>query len=117
MSTGYSNIYMNIGETFKSQLTLTDSTGASYNLSGFSVASSARRSYYSTNTAIDFIVTITDSSNGVIQLSANSDTTKNVYTYGGTNLVYDVLIKDSSNNVSRVLEGIVYLSPGVTSFS
>lgn len=113
---GYSNIYLNQGETFTSQLTLTDSNGNAYNLTGFNIASSAKRSYYSANTTINFVVSVIDANNGIIQLSANSATTENVQTIG-QNLVYDVLIKDASNNVTRVLEGLVYVSPSVTTFS
>jgi hypothetical protein len=113
---GYSNIYLNQGETFTSQLTLTDSNGNAYNLTGFNIASSAKRSYYSANNTINFVVSVIDANNGIIQLSANSATTANVQTIG-QNLVYDFLIKDSSNKVTRVLEGLVYVSPSVTAFS
>lgn len=113
---GYSNIYLNQGETFMSQLTLTDSNGNAYNLTGFNIASCAKRSYYSANTTINFVVSVIDANNGIIQLSANSATTANVQTIG-QNLVYDVLIKDASNSVTRVLEGLVYVSPSVTTFS
>lgn len=115
MSAGYSNIYLNQGETFITQLSLTDSSGSPYDLNSFHIASSAKRSYTSANVTIKFDVNVTDSNTGTIQLTANAATTANV-TAG--NLVYDVLIKDMvSNNITRVLEGIVYVSPGVTSIS
>jgi hypothetical protein len=116
MAAGYSNLYMNQGETFTSQLTLTDSNGVAYDLTGFNIASSAKRSYYSANTTINFTVTVMDANSGIIQLSANAATTANVPTLG-QKLVYDVLIQDTSNNISRVLEGNIFVSPSVTSIT
>ena len=112
MAAGYQNLFLNQGETFTTQLTLDDSNGLPYNLTGFSIASQAKKSYYTANTVITFDATISDANNGVIQLSANSATTANVYT---PQLVYDVCIRQNSTGVvTRVLEGIIYVSPAVT---
>ena len=52
--------------------------------------------------------------NGIIELSANASSTANVSTNGGK-LVYDVLLTDTvTNNVTRVLEGQIIVSPSVT---
>ena len=115
MPAGYSNLYLNQNETFISQLTLTDSNGVPYNLTSFSIAGTARRSYYSANTTINFTVSIINANNGIVQLSANAATTANV---PAGNLVYDVLLRDTaSNNITRVLEGQIFVSPGVTPYS
>ena len=115
MPAGYSNLYLNQGETFVSQLSLTDSTGVPYDLTSFHIASSAKRSYYSANNTINFVVSIVNANNGTIQLTANAATTANI---PAGNLVYDVLIRDTaSNNITRVLEGQIFVSPGVTSIS
>ena len=61
---------------------------------------------------LNFNASIYDAANGIIQLSANSATTANV---PAGKLVYDVIIKDNiSNNVTRVVEGQIIVSPGVT---
>jgi hypothetical protein len=115
---GYSNIFINQNETFITQLTLTDSNGNPYNLTTFSIASSARRSYFSANTLINFTVSIINANNGIIQLSANAATTANIVSISGANMVYDVLLKDpASNNITRVLEGQVIVNPGVTYYT
>ena len=113
MPAGYQDLFLEQGSTFTTQLTLTDSTGAPYNLTDFTVKSQARKSYYSDTIAINFDASAYDANNGVIQLSANSVTTANV---SSTNkLVYDVIIRDNaSNNVTRVLEGQIFVSPSVT---
>jgi hypothetical protein len=113
MPAGYQDLYLEQGTTFNTQLTLTDNTNAAYNLVGFSVFSQAKKSYYSSTPAITFNTTISDASNGVITISANSAVTANVSAI--QKLVYDVRLTDnSSNNVSRVLEGQIFVSPGVT---
>lgn len=111
---GYQNLFLNQGETFTTQLTLDDGNGLPYNLTGFSIASQAKKSYYSANASIVFNTSIFDANNGVIQLSANAATTANL-PIPPNQLVYDVYIRDnSSNNVTRVLEGIIYISPAST---
>jgi len=115
MAAGYSNLFLNQGETFTSQLTLTDSTGTPYDLTNFHIASSAKRSYYSSNTSINFSINVVSPANGIIQLTATAPQTANLIP---GQLVYDVLIRDTiSNNITRVLEGQIFVSPSVTSLS
>jgi hypothetical protein len=112
MPAGYADQFIEQGTTFTSDLTLDDVNGNRYNLTGFSVSSQARRSYYSTNPTITFNASIVDASNGVIRLTANSAVTSNIKP---GKLVYDVrLTENSSNNVTRILEGQIFVSPAVT---
>ena len=111
MPAGYTDIFLEQGTTFSTTITLDDAYGNAYNLSGFSVASKARRSYFSANATIVFTTTISDASNGVISLSANSAITSNV---PAGKLVYDVIMTDPTGSVSRVLEGQIIVSPSVT---
>ena len=112
MAAGYQDQYLEQGTTFTSEVTLTDSNGTPYNLNNFTFASQAKRSYYSTNTTIVFQVTATDANNGVLKISANSAVTANV---PAGKLVYDVIIKETaSNNITRILEGQIFVSPAVT---
>ena len=64
MPAGYQDQYIEQGTTFNSQISLDDSNGTSYNLTGFTIKSQARRSYYSANAAINFTVQIPDANNG-----------------------------------------------------
>lgn len=112
MAAGYQDLFLEQGSTFTTQLTLQDVNGSPYELDNFTVKSQAKKSYYSTNSTIQFTSSIIDAANGIIQLSANSSVTANIKP---GKLVYDVVIKDTaSNNVSRVLEGQVFVSPSVT---
>jgi hypothetical protein len=111
MPAAYSDQYLEQGTTFSSQITLDGSNGAAYNLYGFSASSQAKKSYYSSNAVLQFTSTVSDAANGIITISANAATTSNV---PAGKLVYDVIITDSVGNVTRVLEGRIFVSPGVT---
>ena len=111
MPAGYQDLYLEQGTTFNTTLNLTDNAGAAYNLYGFSVYSQAKKSYISTTPTITFTATIQDASNGIIALNATNTVTANV-SYG--KLVYDVVIVDTFGNRTRVLEGKIIVSPGVT---
>ena len=114
MAAGYSDLFLNQGETFNTELTLNDPNGLPYNLTGFNIYSQARTSYYTANASIIFTSSVTDANNGVIQLSANASSTilPNITT---SKLVYDVFIMQTSTGVvTKVLEGQVFLSPAAT---
>jgi hypothetical protein len=114
MAAGYQDLFMEQGTTYYETIILNDSYGNPYNLTGFRISSQAKQSYYSANATLVFTTSIVDASNGVIGLSANSSQTANILTSPAV-LVYDVLLKDSSNNVTRVLEGRIFVDPVVTS--
>jgi hypothetical protein len=97
--------------TYNTTITLADNYGNAYNLMNYSVKSQAKRSYYSANASLVFTTTISDAANGVVTLSANNATTANLIP---GKLVYDVIIIDAFNNVTRVLEGQIFVDPAVT---
>lgn len=98
------------GATFSSTVNVEDSAGAAINLSGYSAASQMRKSYYATsNTAITSIVTGT--ANGEITLSMTAANTANL---SPGRSVFDLLITSPSGIKTRVIEGIIIVSPGVT---
>jgi len=72
-----------------------------------------KKSYYSSSTTANFVVQVNDPTEGVILLSLPYANTANI---SAGRYVYDVLIKDSSNTVIRVLEGVVNVLPQVTVF-
>jgi hypothetical protein len=114
MAASYVDQYLEQGSTFTNQLTLTDSYGNPYNLSLFTVQSQAKKSYITSNVAINFVSTISDAANGVVTLSLPA-TTSSTVPYG--EFVYDVIITDPYGAVTRVLEGRVFVSPGVTNIT
>jgi hypothetical protein len=110
MSAGYQNLYLEQGTTFNTTITLDDVYQNAYNLSGYTAKSMMRYSYYAANATAVFSTSI-DAANGIVGLSLSAANTANI-TPG--RYVYDTIIKDVSGNVTRVLEGIVDVSPCVT---
>ena len=103
------NLKVDQGSDFSTAINLTDDDGDALNLSGYTGAAQIRK-YYTSTTSYDFDVDIT-ANTGQITLSLTANTTNNI-TAG--RYVYDLEITDSGGVVSRVLEGIVTITPGVT---
>jgi hypothetical protein len=110
----YQDLYLDKGTDFTEVITLSDDYGNPYNLNYFTISSKARMSYITSNVAIQFVSTVTDASNGVITLTANSSVTANIIPNNVGKLVYDVLVTDNTGKKTRVLEGQIYVSPNVT---
>lgn len=98
------------GATFSTVVNVVDSAGAAVNLSGYSASSQMRKSYYATSYTI-ITPTITGNANGEITLSMTAANTANL-TPGRQ--VFDLLITSPNGTKTRVIEGIVVVSPGVT---
>jgi hypothetical protein len=102
------NLVIDQGATFSADLNLTDENGDILNLSGYTANSQLRKWYTSTN-SVSFSATINvDSAVITLALTANQTSLLNAGRY-----VYDVEIKDN-DTVSRVVEGIVTVTPNVT---
>ena len=110
MAAGYQNLYVESGSNFSTTITVDDVYLNTYNLLGYSASSQIRKSYYSANVTASFTTSIYIP-DGSITLSLSAPVTSNI---SPGRYVYDAVIKDSSNNVTRILEGIVNVSPGVT---
>jgi hypothetical protein len=107
---GFVELTIEQNANFSTVINLKDSTNATLNLSGYSVASQMRKSYYS-STATDFTIAITDLTTGEITMTMPSATTANL-TPG--RYVYDVLLTSSTGVKTRVIEGIITIMPSVT---
>jgi len=108
----YVELYIDQGTTFNNVLNLTDDvTNAYVNVSGYIVTSQMRRSYYSTNASANITCTITDAVNGEITMTMTAANTSNLKP---GRYLFDVETEDPANVKSRILEGIVTVTPGVT---
>jgi hypothetical protein len=103
------NLKVDQGSDFITSITLTDDDGDPLNLSGYTGAAQIRKYYTSTN-AVNFDVDVV-ANTGEVVLSITSNTTNHIV---AGRYVYDVELTDSNGVVSRVLEGIVTITPGVT---
>lgn len=106
----YSELFLEQYADFSTYINIDDTQGDAINLAGYSASSQIRKSYYS-STAYDFVVQISDAAAGEITLSMSSANTANM---SPGRYVYDLNIKDTNSVVTRVVEGIVVVTPGVT---
>ena len=104
------NIIVDQSTTFNTTLDLTDDYDRPIDLTGFTAEAQIRKWYTSSN-VVSFDVSLPNAANGQIQLALSANTTKNM-AYG--RYVYDVITIDGSGTVTRVVEGILTVTPEVT---
>jgi hypothetical protein len=103
------NIVVDQGTTFSTSINLTDDDGNPVDLTGYTGRSQMRKHYTSTNSQ-SFSVSL-NSQQGSITLSMSANQTSNIVP---GRYVYDVEIASGANVISRVVEGIVTVTPEVT---
>lgn len=106
----FSEITIEQGATFNSTVDVEDIYGSPVNLTGYTTSSMMRKSYYSTS-AIVITANVSNALQGEISLSISASNTANI-TPG--RYVYDVIINNGANTVTRVVEGIATVLPSVT---
>lgn len=105
-------LYIDQGTTFNNIINITDdTTNTPVNISGYTISSQLRRSYYSVNASANITCTITDAANGEVTLSMTAANTSNIK---AGRYLFDVETIDTSNTVSRILEGIITVTPQIT---
>ena len=107
-----SNLTIDQGASFKAEIDVKDADGDALNLTGFTGAGQMRKTY-SSSTATDFQVEFKiPRSSGTLTISLSASDT-NALKAG--RYVYDVEItKTSDAEVTRVVEGQIDVTPGVT---
>jgi hypothetical protein len=113
MTTPYTELFCDQGATFNHIINLTDDvTNAPVNVANLIVSSMVRRSHFSLNPSANIICQITSAGEGEITLTMPSTVTANLKP---GRFVFDVKAIDPvANTVSRLLEGIITVSPSVT---
>ncbi len=105
-----SNLTIDQGSTFTANIDCTALDGNILNLTGFTVAGQLRKTYDS-STKTDFTATIANALTGRLTISLTAAQT-NALAAG--RYVYDVEITSGAGVVTRVVEGQVEITPGVT---
>ena len=108
------NLQIDRSATFSSDVTVTDTDGTAFDLTGYTAASKMALGYTSTRTRVSLQASINgDPTTGIITISLTADQTKALE--APARYVYDVEItKTSDSTVTRVIEGIITVSPDVT---
>ena len=104
------NLLIDQGSTFSVTINWTAEDGSYINLAQYTANSQLRKSYYSAN-SITFAANISDAANGEITLSLTSAQTANLKP---GRYVYDLNMRDNANTITRLVEGIATVMPGVT---
>ena len=111
MAVYVSNLTVNTGTTFSQIFTLESAdTNSATDLTGFS-ASAQMRKHPGSSSATDFSTQIINATGGRIRVGL---TTSQTSTLKPGRFMYDVLITDTSGDVTRVLEGSGLVREGVT---
>tara|TARA_B100001939_G_C16933033_1_gene614760 strand:+ start:587 stop:919 length:333 start_codon:yes stop_codon:yes gene_type:complete len=105
-----SNIFIDQGTDFSVTVDVTDANGSPLNLSGYTAASQIRKSYASSSASATFTTSISESS-GQVTMSLTDTQTSGL---AAGRYLYDLNITSSASVTSRVVEGQVIVTPGVT---
>ena len=106
----YSNITIDQGTDFSSSIDVTDAEGDAVNLTGYTVKGQIRKTYTS-STAVDFTCAVSNAAAGIISIALTA-AQSNAMKSG--RYVYDVEMTASGGAKTRVVEGQVEITPGVT---
>lgn len=103
------NLIVDQGADYVTTLTVTDDDGDVIDLTGFTGAAQMRK-HYTSVTSYAFTVTI-NAGQGTVDLSLTANTSN---TIPAGRYVYDCELTDSNGKKSRLVEGIVTITPQVT---
>jgi hypothetical protein len=107
----YAELTLDQGTTFSTNLDLIADDGTAINLTNYVFSSQIRKTFYSVNPTANIQITLVDAANGIVSLTVDAANTSNI---PDGRYVYDIKIKDTSNVVSRIVEGIITVTPQVT---
>lgn len=105
------NIYIDQGSSYETTVQLQDNDGNNQDLTGYSAAGKLRKHYTSSNST-SFSTSITTGT-GEVTFSLNAAVTAAV---SSGRYVYDLEVNDGGSPaiVTRVVEGVLFINPGVT---
>lgn len=103
------NLDIDQGTTFQTTVNVTDENDDIVTLTGYTGAAQLRKHYTSSN-SVAFTVSISPTI-GTVTLSMNANTTG---TISAGRYVYDCELTDSNGAITRLIEGIVTVTPQVT---
>lgn len=105
-----SNLFVDAGSEYSNIITVSSTNGQALNLTGYSVASQMRKSY-SSSTAYAFTASIYDAPTGRVRLQLSASASSVI---PAGRWLYDVEITSGAGAKTRVVEGIVTITPQIT---
>jgi len=104
------NLVIDQGTTYNLYVELNDQDGNPLSGENYTPSGKIRKHYGSANST-SFAASLSNTGTGVLILSLTANQTSSLQ-YG--KYVYDVELSDSSNNITRVFEGTVLVTPEAT---
>jgi len=101
------NFLIDQGTSFETSINLNDDDGNPIDLTGYTVAGQMRKAYSSQN----YVAFTANLELGILNLALSSNATNNL---AAGRYVYDVELTDQNGLVTRLLEGIITVTPQVT---
>ena len=111
MPTPYAELTIDQGATFETSIDLVGDDGAAINIAGYIFQGQIRKSYYSTNVTANLTITTISNTAGNVHVSLDPATTANIK---AGRYLYDVKMTDTENIVTRIVEGIITVTPQVS---
>jgi hypothetical protein len=105
-----SNLFVDAGSDYSNIITVSSTNGQPLNLSGYTVASQMRKSY-SSSTVYAFTASVYDAANGKVRLQLSASGSSAI---PAGRWLYDVEITSTAGSKTRVVEGIVTITPQIT---
>jgi hypothetical protein len=105
-----SNLFVDAGSDYSNIITVSSTNGQPLNLSGYTVASQMRKSY-SSSTVYAFTASVYDAANGKVRLQLSASNSSAI---PAGRWLYDVEITSAAAAKTRVVEGIVTITPQIT---
>ena len=111
MAAYISNIVIDVGADFNQTFNLEGSNNAPLDLTGYTGVSRMKKHAASLNTTATFAVSFPNRAQGQVKIALSNTVTKALKPrrYG-----YDLLLKDGSNLITRVVEGSAIVTAGIT---
>ena len=111
MAAYVSNIVIDVGADFNQTFNLEGSNNAPLDLTGYTGVSRMKKHAASLNTTATFAVSFPNRAQGQVKIALSNTVTKALKPgrYG-----YDLLLKDGSNLITRVVEGSAIVTAGIT---
>lgn len=103
------NILIDQGSTYSTDVELADDRGASLNLTNYTANGAMRKTYTSSN--VIALGTSIDGNAGILTISMSANASANVV---AGRYVYDVVLTSNTGTKTRVIEGIVTITPRVS---
>ena len=107
------NLTLDQGATFNSDVTVKDSNGNPFNLTGYTASAKMATGYSSTRTRTTITCIVNgDPTTGIVTMSLTADQTGQLEV---GRYVYDLeILQTSTSTITRVIEGIITVRPQVT---